>query len=59
MSENFSKAALVMIEALLAFIVDTSNIYHDGASVEDSRISGTLEIYQSYMNKLPSTRKDE
>ena len=46
MTKDFCEASLVMIKALFAFIVDTSDIYHDGTGVKDGRISSTLEVYE-------------
>lgn len=47
MAKYFLETALVMIEALLAFIVDTPDVDDYGASIKHCRISGTDEIYVS------------
>ena len=44
MGKDFSETSLVVIEALFTFIVNTSNIYHDGTGIKDGRISGALEV---------------
>ena len=44
-SEDLAEPTLVVIEALFTFIVNTSNIYHDGTGIKDGRISGALEVY--------------
>ena len=44
MAKDFSETPLVVIEALFAFIVNTSDVYHDSTGIKDGRISGALEV---------------
>lgn len=45
MTENFRESALVVVEALLGFIVDSTNVNDDVTSIEDGRVARALEVW--------------
>jgi hypothetical protein len=49
-AKHFLKASLMMVKQLLALVVDSTDVHHNVAGIEDFGVSGAFEVYVSRVN---------